>query len=61
MVKTKLREYLERNDISVEKLAFETGLKFTTTYHIVNGYCNPSKKKIDKILQQLNCKYEDIF
>lgn len=58
---TKIGNYLEKNKISLERLAAETDIAYSTVRHIVIVGGNPAKDKIDRILKFLKCKYEDVF
>lgn len=61
MTKTKLKKYLEKEDISIIELAYKTGIAYSTLHQYVMGTGNPRKASIDKILKQLKCEYKDVF
>lgn len=59
--KTKFRQYVEDNDVSIEKLSNDTGIKEHTIYRIMQGYDEPSFKNVRKIVSALECTVEDLY
>jgi len=60
--KTKFKRFLDKNNITIERLATATEMPFSSTYQIVMGYHeNPSMKVIRKLIYSLQCKFEEIF
>ena len=45
----KLREWMDKRDISVMDLAYILGVSRGHTYNVLKGIKNPSKKLLDKI------------
>jgi DNA-binding XRE family transcriptional regulator len=49
-----------KNKLSIEKLAYISGISYTLLHKIEKGKINTSIYTIFKILSNLNCKTEDI-
>ena len=58
---TKFRQFLEKEGVKMEELAYATGLSFSMTYKIVQGYSDTSLKTARKMMRALDCKFDDIF
>lgn len=61
MIKTKIREYRARYNLSQEDLAFKVGVRRETIGHLENGRYNPSLKLAMDIAKVFETTVEEIF
>jgi len=58
---TKLRSRRHLLGMTAADVANKIGITLVNYYNIERGIANPSKSKIQKLLELFNCKFEDIF
>lgn len=61
MIKTKIREYRARYNLSQEDLAVKVGVRRETIGHLENGRYNPSLKLAMDIAKIFETTVEEIF
>lgn len=61
MIKTKIREYRARYNLSQEDLAVKVGVRRETIGHLENGRYNPSLKLAMDIAKVFETTVEEIF
>lgn len=60
-LKTRIKEYRARLDLTQEELAKRVGVRRETIIHIEKGKYNPSLKLALDIARELNATVEEIF
>ena len=60
-MKTHMKEYREKNNITQEQLAKKVGVARQTILFMEKGKYNPSLRLAHQISKELNAKIEDIF
>lgn len=60
-LKTRIKEYRARIDLTQEELAKRVGVRRETIIHIERGKYNPSLKLALDIARELNAAVEEIF
>lgn len=61
-MKTKIKEYREKQNITQEELAEKSGISRTTISNLENGLLNSTTNTtMLKIAKALNCKVNEIF
>jgi putative transcriptional regulator len=60
-MKTRMKEYREKNDVTQEQLAKKVGVARQTILFMEKGKYNPSLRLAYQISRELNAKIEDIF
>lgn len=61
MLKTKIKEYREKNNMKQSELAELIGVRRETIVHLENGKYNPSLKMAMDIAKVFHVTVEDIF
>lgn len=61
MLKTRLREFRAKFNLSQEDLAKKVGVRRETIGNLENGKYNPSLKLAMDIAKELQCTVEDLF
>lgn len=61
ILKTKIKEYREKNDIKQSELAELVGVRRETIGHLENGKYNPSLKLAMDIANVFNVTVEELF
>lgn len=61
MLKTKIKEYREKNNMKQSELAELIGVRRETIVHLENGRYNPSLKMAMDIAKVFHVTVEDIF
>lgn len=61
MLKTKIREYREKNNIKQNELAELVGVRRETIVHLENGKYNPSLKLAMDIAKVFHATVEELF
>lgn len=61
MLKTKIREYREKNNMKQEELANMVGVRRETIVHLENGRYNPSLKLAMDIAKTFQVTVEELF
>ena len=61
MLKTKIREYREKNNIKQNELAELVGVRRETIVHLENGKYNPSLKLAMDIAKVFHTTVEELF
>jgi putative transcriptional regulator len=60
-MKTKIKEYRAKTDITQEQLAEKVGVTRMTIVHLEKGRYNPSLKLAYKIAKELNAKMDELY
>lgn len=61
MIRTRIKEYRARFDLSQDELAQKVGVRRETIGYLEKGRYNPSLVLAWKIAKVFGCKIEDIF
>lgn len=56
-----LKRELKENGITARDLSYETGISESTIHYYIRGERMPSVSNAIKIMQALNCTFEDLF
>ena len=56
-----LKMELKENGITAGRLSYETGISESAIYYYIRGERMPSVLNVIKIMQALDCEFEDLF